>query len=222
MRADGTVRSSQKISDRDGDFEDDLNVDDQFGSALAGIGDLDGDGVPDLAVSADHSDSGGTNRGAVWILFLNSNGSVKNERRIGSGDGGFEGNLRDEDYFGSAIASIGDLDGNGVNDLAVGADGDDDSGTDRGAVWVLFMKTNGEVNEEQKLSGSQGRFKQNLDNDDALGGSLAGVGNLNNDKGVDIAAGAPRDNDDKVDAGAVYILFMERKEDEQRKGFFSN
>jgi hypothetical protein len=222
MQADGTIRSSQKISESEGGFKDNLNADDRFGSALAGIGDLDRDGIPDLAVGADYSDSGGADRGAVWILFLNSNGTVKDERKIASGSGDFEGNLRDGDYFGSAIASIGDLDGDGVSDLAVGAEGDDDNGANRGAVWILFMKTNGKVNEQAKVSGSQGKFKENLDNGDAFGSALADVGNLNNNKGVDIAVGAPLDDDKKTDAGAVYILFMERKEDEERVGFFSN
>ena len=49
------------------------------------------------------------------------------------------GTLDDSDFFGISVANIGDLDGNGVNDLAVGANLDDDGGSDRGAVWILFM-----------------------------------------------------------------------------------
>ena len=54
--------------------------------------------------------------------------------------GGFNGNLDADDHFGAALAGIGDMDDNGVPDLAVGAPGDDDGGADQGAVWILFME----------------------------------------------------------------------------------
>jgi hypothetical protein len=188
MNADGTVRSSRQISQGEGDFKASLNADDQFGSAVAGLGDLDGDGIPDLAVGADHNDTGGADRGAVWILFMKSDGKVKDERRIASGEGDFAGVLGDGSQFGRAIAEIGDVDSDGVIDLAVGADLDDDGGTDRGAVWLLLMKTNGKVNREVKISATQGKFDQNLDNGDGFGAALAGLGNLNNNKSTDFAA----------------------------------
>jgi hypothetical protein len=222
MNADATVRSAGRISDGEGGFKDSLNADDQFGSAVAGIGDLDGDGIPDLAVGADQNDSGGSNRGAIWVLFMNADGTVRDQREIATGEGDFQGNIGDNDHFGSAIAAIGDLDGNGVSDLAVGAPFNDDGGSDRGAVWVLLMKSNGKVNEQVRISSTDGKFNANIDNGDAFGSALAGVGNLNNDKGVDFAAGAPGDDDKETDAGAVYILFMERKEDTKRKDFFSS
>lgn len=222
MNSNGTVRGGRKIGEGNGDFKGNLNADDHFGSAVAGIGDLDGDGVPDLAVGADQYDAGGSNHGAVWILFMNRDGTVKNQRRITTDDGGFQGTLHDDDRFGSAIARIGDLDEDGIDDLAVGAELDDDGGTDRGAVWVLFMKTDGKVKNEAKISNLDGKFKENLDDGDAFGAALAGLDNLNSDKSDDIAVGAPLDDDDEIDAGAVYVLFMERKKDEKNVSFFSN
>ena len=47
--------------------------------------------------------------------------------------------LANSDYFGGSVAYIGDLDGDGVNDLVVGADGDGAGGIDRGAVHILYM-----------------------------------------------------------------------------------
>ncbi len=82
-------------------------------------------------------DDGGTNRGAVWILFLNPNGTVKSHQKISHTQGGGP-RLDNNDVFGIA-GSLGDLDGDGVRDLAVGAIWDDDGGTDRGAVWILFL-----------------------------------------------------------------------------------
>ena len=66
-------------------------------------------------------------------------GTVLSHQKISDTQGGFTGILDNYDHFGSSVASLGDLDGDGVGDLAVGAFGDDDGGTNRGAVWVLFL-----------------------------------------------------------------------------------
>ena len=65
------------------------------------IGDLDGDGVTDLAVGAYRDDTGGGGRGAVHVLLLNSDGTVKSSQKIASGVGGGP-TLANDDRFGSA------------------------------------------------------------------------------------------------------------------------
>ena len=56
------------------------------------------------------------------------------------------------------MASIGDLDGDGVVDMIVGAELDDDGGPDRGAIYVLFLLVDGNVKSFQKISHSEGGF----------------------------------------------------------------
>ncbi len=135
----GWVLSHQKISDTEGGFTGTLDNGDWFGGSVASLGDLDGDGVGDLAVGAPLDDDGGFFRGAVWVLFLDKDGTVKSHQKISDTEGGFTGTLDDGDVFGSSVGSLGDLDGDGVGDLAVGAAQDDDGGGNRGAVWVLFL-----------------------------------------------------------------------------------
>ncbi len=212
MNNDGSVASQQKISAERGGFEGNLDSNDHLGSALAGLGDLDGDGVNDLAVGANGDDDGGTDRGAVWILFLNPDGTVAAEQKISQSEGKFNGTLGDGDAFGSALADIGDLDEDGITDLAAGAPGSDDGGTDRGALWLLFPDRNGELRSELKISATAGNFDTDLDDGDRFGAALAGIGDLNTDGRSDIAAGAPFDDDGGTDRGAVWILFMERTE----------
>ena len=70
---------------------------------MSSLGDLDGDGVIDLAVGAFQDDTGGTSRGAVHVLFLNSNGTVKSSQKIASGIGGGP-TLANDDLFGRSVA----------------------------------------------------------------------------------------------------------------------
>ena len=107
--------------------------------SLASLSDLDGDGVGDMAVGARFDDDGGGNRGAVWVLFLRSDGTVKGHQKISDTEGAFTGQLDGGDEFGVSLASLSDLDGDGVVDLAVGARGDDDGGSGTGTVWVLAL-----------------------------------------------------------------------------------
>ena len=134
----GTVISHQKISDSLGNFTGILDNEDRFGRSVTPIGDLDGDGITDIAVGGLWDDDGGTNRGAVWILFLNTNGTVKSFQKISATQGNFTGILDDSDWFGVSVSSVGDLDGNSITDIAVGALLDDDGGNDKGAVGYCF------------------------------------------------------------------------------------
>ena len=114
LNADGTVKGYQKISDTEGAFAGVLDDDDLFGWSAASLGDLDGDGVQDLAAGALLDDDGGTDRGSVRVLFLNTDGTVKGHQKISDSEGNFTGVLDDNDYFGASVAGLADLDGDGV------------------------------------------------------------------------------------------------------------
>ena len=208
LNQDGTVRSHQKVSDSLGNFTGTLNPDDWFGSSVTSLGDLDGDNVPDIAVGASQDDDGGANRGAVWILFLNADGTVKAHQKISDTQGNFTGTLTDGDNFGSALTKIGDLDGDGIVDIAVGSEGDSDGGTERGAVWILFLNGDGTVKAHQKISSLTGGFTGMLANGDHFGTSLACLGDMDNDGVEDIASGALLDDDGGFNRGAIWILFL--------------
>jgi hypothetical protein len=214
MNSNGSVKDNIKIGDgSEGFYPDGLGASDWFGVSVANLGDLDGDGVVDLAVGA-YSDEADTDygEGAIYILFMNSNGSVKDNIKIGDGMNGFTPDgLNGSDRFGSAIANLGDLDGDGVVDLAVGAEWDEKtSGTNKeGAVYILFLNSNGSVKDDIKIAdGMNGFTPEGLVAAKWFGFAVTNIGDLDNDGVVDLAVGAPLDENDHTSEGAIYILFM--------------
>ena len=216
LNSDGTVKSHQKISDTQGNFTGVLDDSDFFGNGITSIGDLDGDAITDLAVGAPRDDDGGAspdaNRGAVWILFLNSDGTVKSHQKISHGPD-FGAIFNNNDQFGRSITNLGDVDGNGITDLAVGSTVNDGGGISRGSVWILFMKTDGKVNSFQKISDSRGDLTEGnsgglIDDGDSFGFSVAGMEDLDMDSIPDLVVGARGDDDDGLNNGAVWVIFL--------------
>jgi len=211
LNSNGGLRSNQKISMTSGNLGVHLDTRDQLGRALAPLGDFDGDGVPDVAAGACRDDDGGVNRGALYLLFLQRDGTVKDRRKISDTAGNFLGVLEDLDEFGRSIANLGDLDQDGVIDLAVGSIGDDDGGVDmKGAVWILFLNADGSVKREQKISDTAGNFQGLLGGGDIFGFAAECLGDVNGDGIQDLAVGTPKDDDGGVRKGAVWILFLKR------------
>ena len=206
LNSDGSVKQTVEInsSTPNGPV---LSNYDTFGSSVASLGDLDGDGVTDLAVGAEADDEGGGYRGAVHVLLLNSDGSVKQTVEINSSTPNGPV-LSDYDRFGSSVASLGDLDGDGVTDLAVGADGDDEGGSVRGAVHVLLLNSDGSVKQTVEINSSTPNGPV-LSDFDRFGSSVASLGDLDGDGILDLAVGAYGDDEGGSYRGAVHVLFLE-------------
>ncbi|HEX6885615.1 MAG TPA: VCBS repeat-containing protein [Planctomycetota bacterium] len=204
LAPDGTVRSWQKISTTEGGLGHTLPRNAQFGQALGALGDLDGNGVPDLAVGAPRGVAGGR----VWTLFLASDGTVASAREIATPSG-----VASDDEFGVSLAGLGDLDGDGLPDLAVGAHLDDDGAGEAGALWILFLQADGDARAAQKISATTGGFGGALDPFDLFGAGVAALGDLDGDGVGELVVGAERDDDGGIgflgDLGAAWIVFLE-------------
>ena len=210
MRSGGLSLSQLKIAPGEGGFTGELEADDEFGSEVAAIGDLDGDGVEDVAVSAPGDDEllPGLGTGAVWLLFLNSDGTVKRHTKLvppilldARQPQGFEIRVR---RFGSGLAGLGDLDGDGSYELAVGARHGADAREDAGCVWILSLTSAGVMVNSTKLSVLSGLTAAELDSKDLFGFTLARASDMDGNGVVDLLVGAPGDDDGSSEAGALW------------------
>lgn len=203
----GAVTLLQKISQTSGGFTGPLDTLDDFSTSILALGDLDLDGIPDMALGARTDDDGGTNRGAIYILFMNADGTVKAEQKISDLEGGFTATLDDTDLFGTSMALLPDVNGDGVPDIAVGTQQDDDGGTNRGAIYILHMNRNGTVASHTKISELEGGFNGVLADIDAMGRDLANIGDLDGDGMDDLMVGTLFD-DGGADRGGVFVIFL--------------
>ncbi|MCP3904708.1 MAG: hypothetical protein GY715_13865, partial [Planctomycetes bacterium] len=204
----GLVTDVQKISETASGFEGMLDADDGFGAAVAEIGDLDNDGVPDLAVGAPGDDDGAIDAGAVWILLMNADGTVKTEQKISATTGGFGGALAAGDGFGSSVAGLGDVNGDGMEDIVVGAPFSNRffGLNDEGAVYVLFMNEAGTVAGFLEIANLTGGFGGFLDSGANLGSAVESAGDVDGNGVVDLAIGAR--NGGTGGDGAVWIVLL--------------
>ena len=209
MNSGGTVSSTIEINNNTENGPD-LNDGDRFGSSIANIGDLNGDGISDIAVGAYSDDAGGDDRGAIHIMLLNSDGTVS--RTIGINSTTPNGpDLSNTDYFGVSIANIGDLNNDGVTDIAVGATGDDTGGSGRGAIHIMLLNSDGTVSSTIEINDDTPNGPD-LSDSDFFGVSIANIGDRNGDGVTDIAVGANGDDTGGTDIfaniGAIHIMLL--------------
>ncbi|MGE4651576.1 MAG: hypothetical protein AAEJ53_11875, partial [Myxococcota bacterium] len=159
------------------------------GESLAALGDVNGDEVADLAIGRPSADGG---RGEVILQLMRRDGSVHSALTVGQGKGGFTGNLAAGANFGAAIASPGDLDGDGLPELAVAAPGTHE-------IWILFFDAIWSLTVAKQVSISaipHGTY------------ALAPLGDLMNADGLgDLAAGHPlADTGCALDCGRLTLI----------------
>ncbi len=229
LNSDGTVQETQETVEINDNTTNGpvLSDSDVFGWSVASLGNLDGTGgaATVLAVGAINDDAGGTNHGAVHLLYLNSNGTVRKTVEINdlTTNGPV---LSNNDQFGHSVTSLGDLDGAGVGAaavLAVGAANDDagegtaTGGSDRGAVHLLYLNSNGTVQKTVEINDLTANGPA-LSNDDEFGESVASLGDLDGPGGAAtvLAVGAITDDAGGSNRGAVHLLYLESDGDVQK------
>lgn len=186
-----------------------LDAGDRFGTGIS-ISDLNGDGMADLLCGAPGDDDGGTDYGAVYQLYRNEDGEISSVVKLSTTSGNFNGFLNSGDEFGISTVPLGDLDQDGIPDIAIGAPGDDDGNIDVGAVWIIFLRENGTMKRQRKINLVSGNFHTSeLGQGDHFGTRIASIGDLNGDGTTDLIVGTPGDDDGGSNRGAFFTVMIE-------------
>jgi hypothetical protein len=156
----------------------------------------------------------------LYILFLNSDGTVNHEQKISSTEGNFTATLNSVQLFGVSVAAVGDINMDNKMDIIVGACGDATSGTASGAFYILHLDTNGTVISHQFVTEGYNSFNGNLDANDYFGKSVASIGKIGNF--YRFLIGASKDSDNGVEKGAVWILSIKGEINTETDVLFEN
>jgi FG-GAP repeat len=170
--------------------------DTQAGEAVSIAGDLDGDGLDDLVVGAPDSLVGNGYFGRVYILY----GPVLESGNLASADA-ILNSPPWETMAGTAVSTAGDVDGDGRDDVLVGAPScsTNDPPFDRGGAYLVHGPVYGEVS----LADADAIFLGEASYDWA-GAAVSIAGDLNGDGLDDVVIGAPWLNDR---TGKVYVYY---------------
>ena len=168
---------------------------DYAGEALAGAGDVNGDGYDDFLVGARGTDGAGSSAGSAYLVM----GPVAAEASLAAAGIELTGVNRG-DYAGWAVGSAGDVDGDGYDDILVGAVSEDSAGTSAGAAYLLLgpVSAGSLSSADLTLTGAS--------SGDKAGWSVASAGDTDGDGLGDIIVGAPYDDGVDTDTGAAYVL----------------
>ena len=165
-----------------------------FGWSVAGVGDVDGDGLDDVLVGA--PGAGEDAEGGAFLYLGSASGLDETPQELLASDGAAG------DALGWSVAGAGDVDGDGLDDAVLGAPGDDDAGDGAGSAYVYLGHSSGlDAGSEVRLEASDAAAG------DALGTSVAGAGDLDADGLTEVILGAPGDDDLGSEAGAAYVYY---------------
>ena len=212
---------------------------DQLGWSVSGAGDVNGDGLADLIVGADEGDDKTTAAGEAYIIYGKANpaagaagtqfGTSVGSRQVLDttsltlADGFIIQGDMGEDHLGYSVSGAGDINGDGLADLIVGARWGDDGGANAGEAYIVYGKAGADGTQFGTAMTANSVMRQVLDTSsmapadffillgdaasDRLGRRVSGAGDVNGDGIDDLIVGARYGDDGGEDAGEAYIIY---------------
>ena len=182
------------------------------GKSVSHAGDVNGDGFEDVIIGAFGSDPGGRiNSGASYVVFGKASGFAANLNLSAlNGSNGFKlSGVAAGDFSGYSVSDAGDVNGDGFDDVIIGAYRAEPNGPVSGASYVVFGKASGFAANLNlsALNGSNGFKLSGVAAGDASGKSVSGAGDVNGDSFDDVIVGADRASPNGRYSGASYVVF---------------
>jgi len=162
----------------------------EYGTVVACAGDVNGDGYADILVGAPYYDNGQMEEGAVFLYLGSASGPAVAPAWT------FEVN-KAQAHLGKFLAGVGDVNGDGYDDIAISAPDYTNGQANEGAVFVFYGSSTGPGSAPSwHVEGNQdvGRFFV-----------VAAAGDVNGDGYADLAVGAPLFDAGQVDEGRVFV-----------------
>ena len=201
------------------------NNGDKAGNAVAAAGDVNGDGVADVIVGAPRVDVVDPdnnvvleeNIGAAYVIFGSHFPTDVDLASLNSSDGLRIFGDKPGGQVGFSVGGTGDIDGDGRDDVIVGAPWS--GSASQGSAYVVYGKPSTDAIDLASLGTDDGFSIKGAVGQDTAGRSVAGAGDVNGDGALDVILGAPfADNNARTDSGSAYVIYGEPIESPKTPG----
>ena len=180
---------------------------DSAGRSVSAAGDVNGDGFGDILVGAQGNDTAGPYAGAAYVVFGKAAGFGPVDLAALAADDGFKiQGAAAANYAGRGLSSAGDVNGDGYDDILVGADRNVGGGPFAGAAYVIFGKASGFGPVDLADLAAADGFKVQGSTGDYAGFSVS-AGDANGDGFSDLIIGAHGNDGGGFNAGAAFVVF---------------
>ena len=194
-----------------------INANDRSGTSVSSAGDVNGDGYDDLIIGARYADPNGDgNAGETYIVYGGANapgtGGVLGLSMLDGTNGFTLTGIDAFDFSGRSVSSAGDVNGDGYDDLIIGADAADPNGDNTaGETYIVYGGANapgtGGVLDLSALDGTNGFILNGFDAYDRAGFSVSSAGDVNGDGYDDLIIGAYRADPNGSNSGETYVVY---------------